>query len=63
MNAPETKTSFEDFAEFPSPYLKAMIIRLRIEMFSVAASMQGELAREFWQIVDDLNAHRARLKL
>jgi hypothetical protein len=54
-------TAAEDFeSEFPSPYLKAMVMRLRIEMFSAASALQGDLADEFWKLVDDLNTMRSK---
>lgn len=50
----------EDLAdESPRAYLKAMLVRLRIEMLSSASALQGDLLDEFWEIVDDLNALRA----
>lgn len=48
----------DDFLTFPSPYLKAMLMRLRIEMFSVAKALQGELLDEFWRSIDELNRLR-----
>jgi hypothetical protein len=49
----------DDFYAFPNPHLKAMVMRLRIEMKSCAAALQGELADEFWRLVDELNAMRS----
>lgn len=41
--------------ESPSPYLRAMLMRLRIEMLSAAKALHaGALRTEFWKIVDDL---------
>lgn len=52
--------TLDDFiAEFPSAHLRALVIRLRIEMLSAAKALQGELLAEFWKLVDDLNALRA----
>jgi hypothetical protein len=33
-------------------------MRLRIDMFSVAQSMYGELLDEFWRSIDELNKLR-----
>ena len=62
MNRPsaEQLPSFDDFAACPSPYLKAMLLRLRIEMFSFAKAMQGELLDEFWRAIDELQALRPK---
>lgn len=51
----EQTPSFSDFAAFPSPYLKAMLKRLRVEMFSVARALRGELLDAFWDSIDELN--------
>lgn len=54
----------EDLAEeSPHAYLKAMLVRLRIEMLSSARALQGDLLVEFWEIVDDLNAIRPKRTL
>jgi hypothetical protein len=37
---------------------KAVLMRLRIDMFSVAQSMYGELLDEFWRSIDELNKLR-----
>lgn len=47
--------SYTDFVAFPSPYLKAMLARLRTEMFSAACALQGELLDAFWSSIDELN--------
>jgi hypothetical protein len=57
-------TMEEDLAEeSPHAYLKAMLVRLRIEMLSSARALQGDLLVEFWEIVDDLNAIRPKRTL
>ncbi len=48
-------SSYTDFVAFPSPYLKAMLVRLRTEMFSAACALQGELLDAFWASIDELN--------
>lgn len=50
--------SYTDFVAFPSPYLKAMLVRLRTEMFSAACALQGELLDAFWASIDELNGLR-----
>lgn len=45
--------------EFPSPYLRALLMRLRIEMLSAARAFQGSLRDDFWKLVDELNEIRA----
>jgi len=49
----------DDVEELSSPFLRAMLSRLRIEMLSCAVAFQeGPLHDEFWKLVDDLNAIR-----
>lgn len=51
-------TGYSDFASFPHPYLKALIDRLRSELFSAARALRGDLLDAFWQSIDEFNALR-----
>lgn len=51
--------NLDDFVH-PNPHLRAMVMRLRIEMKSCAVALQGELADDFWRLVDELNAMRPK---
>ena len=55
-----TETDFADFAEFPSPYFRAMLMRFRIELRSAAKALRGNLLDEFWKVIDDVNTLRPK---
>lgn len=51
-------TDYKDFATSPHPYLKAIVDRLRCELFSAARALRGDLLDAFWQSIDEINALR-----